>query len=97
MYDHHLRSFTPEEQAFLQDLAAIIIDDLELRLMILHWKQAQEYSEFQSRHDALTGLPNRMLLLDRAEQAYSRPSITARPSVCWSWICKVVPVLRTSS
>ncbi|GGK36613.1 hypothetical protein GCM10008955_33020 [Deinococcus malanensis] len=69
MYDHHLRSFTPEEQAFLQDLAAIIIDDLELRLMILHWKQAQEYSEFQSRHDALTGLPNRMLLLDRAEQA----------------------------
>ncbi|MBZ9749549.1 EAL domain-containing protein [Deinococcus sp. HMF7604] len=69
VYDHQPRVFTIEEQTLLQDLAAIVIDELELRLMILHLQEAQVRSEFQARHDALTGLPNRMLLLDRAEQA----------------------------
>lgn len=69
VYDHYPRAFTPLEQSFLQDLAAIVIDELELRLMILHWQEAQARSEYQARHDALTGLPNRVMLLDRMGQA----------------------------
>ncbi|GBF06782.1 diguanylate cyclase/phosphodiesterase with GAF sensor [Deinococcus aerius] len=69
VYDHHPREFTPEQRTFLQDLAAIVIDTLELRLTVLNWKQAQERSEHLAHHDALTGLPNRLMLLDRAEQA----------------------------
>ncbi|MFD1732859.1 EAL domain-containing protein [Deinococcus malanensis] len=69
VYDHRPRSFTPEEQAFLQDLAAIVIDELELRLAMLQAKEAQVRSEYLAHHDALTGLPNRLMLLDRAKQA----------------------------
>ncbi|MFC4637932.1 putative bifunctional diguanylate cyclase/phosphodiesterase [Deinococcus hohokamensis] len=69
VYDRHPRAFTPLEQSFLQDLAAIVIDELELRLMTLQWTKAKDQSEFQARHDALTGLPNRLMLLDRTGQA----------------------------
>ncbi len=42
-------------------------------------KQAQHDLDFLAHHDALTGLPNRTLLLDRLEQAIRRADETADP------------------
>lgn len=74
VYDHNPRHFTPEEQQLLLDLAEIVIDELELRLTIQHWRDAQQHSEHLAHHDALTGLPNRLRFLDRAEQALQHAS-----------------------
>ncbi|SMB85920.1 putative bifunctional diguanylate cyclase/phosphodiesterase [Deinococcus hopiensis] len=69
VFDHHPRVFTAGEQALLQDLAAIVIDALELRRAVLHWQAAQAQSHHMAYHDPLTRLPNRRLLMDRIAQA----------------------------
>jgi diguanylate cyclase (GGDEF)-like protein/PAS domain S-box-containing protein len=59
------RSFTPSEIAFLQALANVLADALE--------RQATEDQiRHRALHDPLTGLPNRVLFLDRLEHALVR-------------------------
>ncbi|UBV44334.1 EAL domain-containing protein (plasmid) [Deinococcus taeanensis] len=70
VFDTRVRDFTPLEQRFLQDLAAIVVDSLELRLTVRLWQEAQRHSATLAHHDPLTGLPNRLLLLDRAGLAF---------------------------
>ncbi|MFC4637097.1 putative bifunctional diguanylate cyclase/phosphodiesterase [Deinococcus hohokamensis] len=70
VYDTRPRIFSSAEQRFLQDLAAIVIDSLELRLMVRLWQDAQHHSAYLAQHDPLTGLPNRLRLLDRAQLAF---------------------------
>ena len=64
------RTFTTLEQAFLMDMAAVVIDELELRLSTLMARAAQERTEYLAHLDALTGLPNRLRFLDRAHVAF---------------------------
>lgn len=64
--------FRTEELALLQELA----DDLAygistLRVRIQH-AEAEKKLEFLAHHDLLTGLPNRLLLRDRFEQAVAQ-------------------------
>ncbi|UBV45406.1 EAL domain-containing protein (plasmid) [Deinococcus taeanensis] len=63
------RSFTADQRTLLRDLAAVVIDELELRLAIRNWREADRRSSHAAHHDALTGLPNRAHLLDHAERA----------------------------
>ncbi|MFC4453596.1 putative bifunctional diguanylate cyclase/phosphodiesterase [Deinococcus sonorensis] len=67
--DRTPRSYTPQQRALLVDLAAVVIDELELRLAILKWREADRRSSHAAHHDALTGLANRALYLDHAELA----------------------------
>ncbi|GGK44066.1 hypothetical protein GCM10008955_42300 [Deinococcus malanensis] len=50
-------------------MSRIVIDELELRLAMLQANETQVRGEYLAHHDALTGLPNRFMLLDRAKQA----------------------------
>ncbi|MFC4427066.1 putative bifunctional diguanylate cyclase/phosphodiesterase [Deinococcus navajonensis] len=70
VYDLRPREFSRAEQQFLQDLAAIVTDCLESRLMIRSWQHAQLQTAHLAHHDPLTGLPNRLKLLDRAQLAF---------------------------
>jgi diguanylate cyclase (GGDEF)-like protein len=45
---------------------------------VTHARAATETLSFQARHDALTGLPNRMMFLERLEQALARASRNKR-------------------
>ncbi|MVN88888.1 EAL domain-containing protein [Deinococcus sp. HMF7620] len=69
VYSRRPQSLTADDLKLLEDLAAIVMDELELRLITLDWQAAHERSEHLAHHDALTGLPNRLRFLDRAEQA----------------------------
>ncbi|MFC4640158.1 putative bifunctional diguanylate cyclase/phosphodiesterase [Deinococcus hohokamensis] len=69
VYETSPRRFTPDDLALLQDMAAVVMDQLELRLMTLYWKQAHQRSEHVATHDSLTGLPNRLQFHGRAREA----------------------------
>ncbi len=61
----HLREFGPGDVAFLQSLANVLADGLQ--------RQATEDDiRHRALHDSLTGLPNRVLFLDRLGQALTR-------------------------
>ena len=61
----HQRDFSSGDLAFVQALANVLADTLE--------RQATEdASRHRALHDPLTSLPNRVLFLDRVEQALSR-------------------------
>ena len=51
-----------------QDFSALIASDISLSLEIDRRKAIETNLEHQAQHDALTGLPNRSLLIDRIDQ-----------------------------
>ena len=48
-------------------------------------RQLEEQLKYQAFHDALTGLPNRLLFQDRISQQVAAARRAARPSACCSW------------
>ncbi|HUO72524.1 MAG TPA: EAL domain-containing protein [Solirubrobacteraceae bacterium] len=69
----HLRQYSPGDVDFLQSLANVLADALE--------RQATEDRiRHSALHDPLTGLPNRVLFLDRLDQALAR--LRRRESLC---------------
>ena len=90
LFDPRPRSFTSRDKAGLRDLAAIIVDHLEMRRAIgnVHddvetRRLAEAEAQRLAYHDALTGLPNRAELQRviagglpfRAVPEYSPPSL----------------------
>ena len=62
-------AFAKEEVMLLEELASDLAYGIQtLRTRIEH-AAAEKKLEFQAHHDALTGLPNRLLLRDRFDQA----------------------------
>ena len=59
------REFAPDDLVFLESIANVIGSAIEL-------VEAEQTIRHQALHDALTGLPNRTLLLDRVELALDR-------------------------
>src|SRR5690349_14681194 len=58
----HPRAFSHEDVHFLQSVANVLADAIERR-------HTEKRMEHQALHDALTGLPNRLLFEDRLDQA----------------------------
>jgi diguanylate cyclase (GGDEF)-like protein len=64
--------FSPEEVALLEELANDLAYGIEtLRTRVEH-QTAEKQLEFLAHHDVLTGLPNRLLLRDRFDQAIAQ-------------------------
>lgn len=59
------RSFGPGDVDFLQSLANVLADAIERQTI-------EDDIRHRALHDSLTGLPNRVLFLDRLEQALAR-------------------------
>jgi diguanylate cyclase (GGDEF)-like protein len=77
--DPIVRSLSPEQQAALEDIAAQAERLLELRRQYLVLLDVLAQVDHDARHDTLTGLANRRVLLDRLELALSRAVRTGRP------------------
>jgi diguanylate cyclase (GGDEF)-like protein/PAS domain S-box-containing protein len=61
------RSFSADEVDFLQALANVLADSVDRH-------EAEEQIRHQAMHDALTGLPNRSLLMERLNHWFGRTS-----------------------
>ncbi len=59
-----LRGFTREDVNFMQAIANVLANAIERR-------RTEERTQHEALHDALTGLPNRSLFLDRLQHALS--------------------------
>ncbi len=59
-----LRAFTREDVNFMQAIANVLANAIERR-------RTEERTQHEALHDALTGLPNRSLFLDRLQHALS--------------------------
>ena len=69
IYSSEPYAFIPEEVELLEELAGDLAYGIEtLRIRIEH-ESARKEIEFLAHHDPLTGLPNRLLLRDRFDQA----------------------------
>ena len=64
--------WTPEELASLDTVVAFLADDLDVRHELTCSHQFAEELRMHSFRDALTGLPNRILFLDRLAHAVER-------------------------
>ena len=70
--------FTPKDVHFIQSAANVLADAIERR-------DADDELRHRVLHDALTGLPNRTLLVDRLDEALGRGAPTPAPrSACSS-------------
>jgi diguanylate cyclase (GGDEF)-like protein/PAS domain S-box-containing protein len=65
VFSEQPRAFTQSDVDFVQSLANVLADALQRQ-------HAEDQLEHRALHDSLTGLPNRVLFLDRLEQALER-------------------------
>ncbi len=70
--DTHPRHWTAREVALLEEVAAVVMAEIEGRRSEHARQQAEARLQHQALYDALTGLPNRTLLCDRLTQAIER-------------------------
>jgi diguanylate cyclase (GGDEF)-like protein len=70
--DHEPRTWTAEELTVLSDLAASAATELDLRRRIAERERVERELRHASRHDPLTGLPNRVFFMERLSQAVYR-------------------------
>lgn len=69
IYSNELEAFNPGEVALLEELANNLAYGIEaLRIRAEH-REAEKKLAFLAYHDPLTGIPNRLLLRDRFDQA----------------------------
>ena len=69
---HSLATYIPNVvEGRVEGFFVHVTDVTGLKMMELELKAAKEDAEHQATHDFLTGLPNRVLLVDRIEQAIS--------------------------
>jgi diguanylate cyclase (GGDEF)-like protein len=66
------REWTETQVASLQPVVAFLADDLDARYALAMSEQRTEELRLHSLRDALTGLPNRVLFLDRLHHAIER-------------------------
>ncbi|MDG3003818.1 bifunctional diguanylate cyclase/phosphodiesterase [Paludisphaera mucosa] len=71
-YAHRAGRFDAEDEHFLQLIANVL-------MAAVRRKRIEEKLDHQSRHDALTGLPNRLLFMERLEQAIL--NVTSPPAL----------------
>lgn len=69
MYSAEPFAFSSEEVGLLEELANDLAYGIETIRMRIENEKAQQSLEFLAHHDALTSLPNRLLLHDRFDQA----------------------------
>lgn len=86
-YRAHIRMRTKEGQALWIDFGAVPLSDSEIFVMLVDItaiKNAHESLAYAASHDALTQLPNRMLLHDRISQALGAARrVQKRVAVCY--------------
>ena len=69
IYSSEPHAFIPEEVELLEELAGDLAYGVEILRMRIEHEAARKEIEFLAHHDLLTGLPNRLLLRDRFDQA----------------------------
>ena len=69
IYSAESHTFIPEEVTLLEELASDLAYGIETLRMRIEHEAARKEIEFMAHHDPLTGLPNRLLLRDRFDQA----------------------------
>ena len=70
--DTSSHAWTHSETVALVDIASLITTELELRSDLSLKRQTQEHLLYSTLHDALTGLPNRSLFIERLRHAMRR-------------------------
>jgi diguanylate cyclase (GGDEF)-like protein len=68
------RAWTDADTGSLMDVANSLVAELELSSDVLAKRATQEHLLYSTLHDALTGLPNRSLLVERIRHAMRRTS-----------------------
>jgi diguanylate cyclase (GGDEF)-like protein len=74
-----------DDAEMLRGFASAAASDWELRRAVAEHEANERRLQFDASHDALTGLANRAVLLDRLRRALDRPSPPAPPASEQKW------------